>query len=333
MNPAPLSKEKLLKIHSLMALSRRLDEKLISMYKKGQSYFWIGAPGEEAIGVSLGLLAQKGQGMPFDWLHLHYRCTGVAVALGVKTKDVFRMMMNKKTDPFSRGKNFVHHYCIPEWNIPPVTSIVETQHSWAIGTAYAQTQEPTKAISIVTGGDAGTALGDFASSLVWASRPTNSLPLLIIVMNNMWGISTPYSSQHGEKSIAARAQAFGFKTFSVDGHDAIKAYHTVREGIRYVREERRPALISARVSRLYGHSSADGANYKDKEECVLKNFEKYLIEKNLLSQNRMKEIYAQMDEKLNKEAKEVSLEEEPSSKDSIWSHIYANSEPADWRKF
>jgi len=63
-------------IYQKMFFSRLLDEKLISIFKKGEGYFWIGAPGEEAFGVALGKLVRKGQGIHHDWLHLHYRCTG-----------------------------------------------------------------------------------------------------------------------------------------------------------------------------------------------------------------------------------------------------------------
>src|SRR5271170_8070788 len=68
-----LPKELLLRMHSLMLKSRVLEERLIKIYKVGESFFWIGAPGEEAFGVPLGLLAKKGQGPTHDYLHLHYR--------------------------------------------------------------------------------------------------------------------------------------------------------------------------------------------------------------------------------------------------------------------
>lgn len=323
-----LSKEKLIEIHYFMTLSRLLDECLIQIYKKGQGYFWVGAPGEEALGVPLGLLVQKGRGLNFDWLYLHYRCTGTVVSMGLDTKNAIRQMMSRKTDPFTGGRNFVHHYCIPEWNIPPVTSVVEMQHSIAIGTAYAQFS--TDAITIVTGGDAGTAMPDFATSLIWSSRPHCFLPLLIIVLNNQWGISTHYSSQHGGKSISERAQAFGIQTYRVDGNDPIKSYLILKKSMDYVRKKRKPALVEAQVSRLYGHSSSSGAVYVDSEKCCLKNFESYLVKKKILKQAQITNIRNRILKKLKQESAEVILEEEPSD---IWSYVYANKESADWRQF
>ena len=84
-----LPKELLLNIHHLMVKSRVLEERLIQMYKQGQAHFWIGGPGEEAFGVPLGLLIQKGSGMDNDWLHLHYRASSTLVAMGLSLKRLF----------------------------------------------------------------------------------------------------------------------------------------------------------------------------------------------------------------------------------------------------
>ena len=315
-----------------MLFSRLLDEKLISIFKKGKGYFWVGAPGEEAIGVSLGKLVRKGKGIHSDWLHLHYRCTGTIMAMGVQTKDVLRMMLNKKTDPFTQGKNFIHHYCIPEWNIPPISSTIEIQHNWALGTAHVQSKESQTGITIVTGGDAGTALGDFSTALVWSSRPVRPLPLLMIVLNNHWGISTPYKDQHGEESIARRAEAFQIKNYSVNGNCALESYQVLKEAIDYVRISRKPALVEAQVSRLYGHSSSSGAGRVLNEECSLKNFENRLLKEKVLSSKEIQEMKKKFLEKLSQEYEEVIKDPEPQAQD-IWDHIYAHNETANWRDF
>lgn len=326
------SKEKLINIHHLVTLSRLLDEHLIHIYKKGQGYFWIGSPGEEIFSVCLGLLVDKGQGLNHDWLHLHYRCTPTLVAMGLSTKDSIRMMMSKKADPCTGGRNFANHYCFPKWNVPPITSIIEMQYSIAIGTAHAQSRNPSKGISIVTGGDAGTALGDFSTSLVWASKPSRPLPLLNIVLNNKWGISTDYKNQHGESAISDRAKSFNIKTFSTNGNDLLDSYFTLKEALSYVRKNRKPAMIEAHVSRLYGHSSASGANFVAEEECCLQKLESELLKNKIIKQKDIQNIREEIKNKLIKETKEVEQELDPEGK-SIWSHVYANGENADWRKF
>jgi 2-oxoisovalerate dehydrogenase E1 component alpha subunit len=173
---------------------RALEERLIKMSKSGDGFFWIGGPGEEAFNVSLGMLVDKGQGLAHDILHLHYRNIGTALTMGSPMIDFIRQMKSSEKDPFSGGRNFVSHIAKREWNIMPVTSTIETQFSVAPGTARAQKrafdQGQKSGITVVIGGDAGTAEGDFASCLIWSSRPKEELPLLMIVTNNGFGIST-----------------------------------------------------------------------------------------------------------------------------------------------
>ena len=148
--------------------------------------------------MPLVLFFDKGTGLDHDYLHLHYLSSGTLLAFGADPVDSLRQMKNVATDPYSRGRNFVCHYSAKKWNVAPVSSPIEVQYSIAPGTAMAQRRANAKGITIVTGGDAGTAEGDFATCLVWSSRKGNELPMLILVTNNQYGISTPYEGQHGE---------------------------------------------------------------------------------------------------------------------------------------
>lgn len=328
----PLDKKILLQIHQYMVKSRVLEERLIKIYRAGESYFWIGGPGEEAWGVPLGMLVKKGQGLEHDWLHLHYRCTPTLTAMGMEMIDSIRLMMNRSTDPSTGGRNFSNHYAFPKWNVAPVTSPIEVQYPIACGTAHAQKRIKTGGISIVTGGDAGTAEGDFASCLVWASRKGNELPLLITVQNNKFGISTSYEGQHGETHIADRAKAFNIRSRVINGNDPIESYLAIQEEIQYIRKTKKPSFIEARVSRLYGHSSASGANPVTGEIDCLADFEKKLVQHGLISQSEIKQIW----EKYEKEAidcvTQARTEPEPKA-ETLWDYTYVNNENADWRNF
>ncbi len=328
----PLDKAKLLEMHDLMVKSRVLEERLIKIYKSGDAFFWIGGPGEEAMGVPLGLLARRGQGHDFDYMHLHYRCSPTLVAYGLELKDSIRQMMNKKTDPFTGGRNFSSHYAIPEWNIPPVTSVLETQYITAIGSAHAQKRNGAKGISIVTGGDAATAEGDFASALVWSSRKGNELPMLMIVANNKWGISTSYDGQHGETNIADRGKGFNIKTKVINGNDPVESYVEIEKAINYVRKNKKPFLLEAHVSRLYGHSSADGANFKTEEVDCLVDFEARLKKWGLITDGEIKELRDDYEKKARAAMEETRKEEGPLA-ESVWDHVYVDNENADWRNF
>ena len=327
-----IPKEQLLHIHNLMVKSRVLEERLIRIYKMGEAFFWIGGPGEEAFGVPLGLHAHKGQGAEYDWFHLHYRATPTLIAMGMDMIDSIRLIMNKATDPSTGGRNFSNHYCYPKWNIAPITSPIEVQYSQAMGTAWVQKRNKTKSITVVSGGDAGTAEGDFASALIWSSRPGNELPMLMTVQNNKWGISTNYDSQHGEKFIADRGKAFGIRSSTIYGNDPEEAYLRLKEEMDYVRKERKPALVEVFVSRLYGHSSASGANYASHEEDPLKITEKKILKHGLLTEAQIKKIYEDYDEESKRDLEIVRKEVAPAA-DTIWDHVFVNNENADWRKF
>ena len=327
-----LEPELLLNLHRLMVQSRVMEERLIQIYKQGQGHFWIGGPGEEAFGVPLGLLVKKGQGVKHDWLHLHYRGLPTLVAMGLSIKEAIRLMMNKKTDKHTGGRNFANHYAVLEWNVAPVTSVIGPQYSVALGTAHAQSRSKENGITVVTGGDAGTAEGDFASCLIWASRPQRPLPLLITVQNNGWGISTAWEGQHGENHIIDRGKAFNIDTLLVDGHDPIAMYKALEEKMQYVREKRRPVLLEARVSRLYGHSSASGANYVPEEPCCIALFEEKLIKANLLSEKEKQNTWESLKELAKQAQQEVKKEPDPEP-NSIWDHVYAQNENANWRLF
>jgi 2-oxoisovalerate dehydrogenase E1 component alpha subunit len=316
-----LSRELSLQVHDLMLRSRVLEDRLITMYKQGDGYFWIGGPGEEAFNVPLGLLIDKGQGLEHDYLHLHYRSSGTLLALGIDPVDALRQMKNTATDPFSKGRNFAGHYSVRKWNVAPVSSPIEVQYSIAIGTA--QAQRKSKGITIVQGGDAGTAEGDFATCLVWSSRKGQELPILIIVTNNQFGISTAFDGQHGETRIADRGKAFGMQTATIDGNDPETSYFALKKAMDYVRTERKPYLLEAMVSRLHGHSSASGANFVKEEVDCLTRFEQRLEEKKLLTRAQMDELRAKYTQELLTASQRVREEPYPKP-ESAWDYVFAD---------
>jgi 2-oxoisovalerate dehydrogenase E1 component alpha subunit len=316
-----LDPELLIRMHELMVKARVLEERLIQMYKQGHGYFWIGGPGEEAFNVPLGLLMKKGRGLDYDFLHAHYRQSGTLLAMGEEPIGALRQMKNTATDPYSGGRNFAGHFSKREWNIAPVSSPIEVQYSMAPGTALAQKRHGGDAITIVTGGDAGTAEGDFATCLVWSSRKGQELPVLIVVTNNKWGISTPYDTQHGEPFIAERGKAFGIRSKTIDGNDPVVSYLELKEAFAYVRKERKPFLMEAMVSRLYGHSSASGANLVTNEVDCLQRYEARLEADGVLTRQQMDSVRKKWMEEIAEAARQVRDEPQPSP-DSIWSHVF-----------
>lgn len=320
-----LPAERCLSIHRVMVRARIMEERMIKMSKSGLGHFWIGGPGEEAFNATVGFQVKKGEGPAFDYLHLHYRNSACVLAMGMTVLDGIRQMAMTLTDPHSMGRNFPSHFARREWNIIPVTSVIEVQYAMAPGTALMQKRhEGGNGVTIVVGGDAGTAEGDFASCMVWSTRPGNEVPVLMLVTNNSWGISTPACTQHGEKRIADRARPFGIPSEVVDGNDPIASWHAIARGLEYCRTKRRPYMLEATVSRLNGHSSSSGAmRVKDELDCIAV-FEEKLMAAEVLSAEERDEIHAAAEAEAE-EALETALTEPKPTAADVYRHTYAPS--------
>jgi 2-oxoisovalerate dehydrogenase E1 component alpha subunit len=319
-----LPAERCLEIHQIMVRTRVMEERMIKMSKSGEGYFWIGGPGEEAFNSCLGLQVKKGQGPDYDFLHLHYRNSATLVAMGMPLVDGIRQMAMTATDPHSLGRNFPGHYSRRDWNVLPISSVVENQFVMAPGTAMVQKRHGRDAITVVVGGDAGTAEGDFASCMVWSTRPGQELPVLMIVMNNSWGISTPASSQHAEAHIIDRGGAFGIPGEVVDGNDPIASWHALQRALEYCRVKRRPFMLEALVSRLHGHSSSSGAlRVKNEPDCIAL-FEQKLLEADVLDSETIDRTHEEAEAEAEAALEQAMSEPRPKAAD-VYKYTYAPS--------
>lgn len=319
-----ISTELALTIFRQMVRTRALEERSLKMSKSGEAYFWIGGPGEEAFNVCLGLQVHRGQGPAFDYLHLHYRNAGILLAMGMPMIDHIRQLAMTAKDRHSLGRNFVGHYAMPEWNVVPVTSVIEVQMVMAPGTALMQKRHGGEGISIAVSGDAGTAEGDFESSLLWSSRPGNELPVLILVTNNGYGISTPHGSQHAVKRIATRGEPYGIRNETVDGNDPVVMWNALERAMRYVRTQRRPFILEAMVSRLHGHSSSSGAGRNWTEADPVAGFEQKLIDCGATDADQVRQLREEAKGEADAAADAVAGEPRPSPLD-VYMGTYAPS--------
>lgn len=316
----PISQALLVQMHDLMVKARSTEEMLIRMMRTGHGYFWIGGPGEEAWGVALGMLVKKGYGPDFDYLHLHYRSSSVILAMGGEPIDILRQMRATATDPYSKGRNFVNHFAIKRWNVVPVTPTIETQYIMAPGTAWVQKRHGGTGISIVNGGDAGTAEGDFTSCFNWSTRPGQELPVLMLVAQNHWGISTPANQVQSNVNLAQRGEPYGVKTAVVDGNDPVAAYEALAAAMDYVRNERKPFCLQGNVSRLYGHSSSSGAQRLAEPDCLV-DFEARLLKENLMTQAEIDTVTQKWQNLLSDALPRVIAEPMP-DKSNVMEHIF-----------
>ncbi len=326
-----MSAELALTVYRQMLRTRALEERSIKMSKSGEAYFWIGGPGEEAFNVCLGLQVHKGFGPAYDYLHLHYRNSGVMLAMGMPMIDHIRQLAMRWTDPHSRGRNFVGHYAIREWNVVPVSSVIEVQFAMAPGTALVQRRHGEKnlaeaeGITLVVGGEAGAAEGDFESCLNWSTRPGRELPVLMLVTNNRYGISTDLHTVSSEQRISDRASPYGIRAETVDGTDPVVIWNAIDRAMRYCRRERKPFLLEAMVSRLHGHSSSSGAQRVWGETDPLEAFEQRLIDAGAIDAPGVKSMKEEAKAETNAAVVEAMREPEPTRED-VEAFTYAPSE-------
>jgi 2-oxoisovalerate dehydrogenase E1 component alpha subunit len=312
-----------LEIHRIMVRARAMEERMIKMSKSGEGYFWIGGPGEEAFNACLGLQVKKGQGPAFDFLHFHYRNSATMVAMGMPLVEGVRQMAMTRTDSSSMGRNFSSHFAKKEWNVAPVCSVIGIQWVKGPGTAIVQKRHGGNAVTIVVGGDAGTAEGDFASCLVWSTRPGNPLPVLMIVMNNGWGISTAHRTQHACSNVVDRGKPFGIPGECIDGNDPVQAWFAIERAMHHCRTIRTPYLLEARVSRLYGHSSSSGAPRSGDPDCI-GLFEERLLAAKLVGEGALEQIHAEAKAEVEEAVAQVMREPKPQPED-VERHTYAPS--------
>jgi 2-oxoisovalerate dehydrogenase E1 component alpha subunit len=311
-------------MYRLMARSRALEERMIKMSKSGEAYFWIGGPGEEAFNTALGLQIHRGEGPAHDYLHLHYRNSATMIAMGMTLLDAIRQMGMAATDPHSFGRNFPGHFARREWNVVPVSSVIENQFAIAPGTAIVQRRAGGDGITIVVGGDAGTAEGDFATCMVWSTRPGNELPVLMIVMNNAWGISTAHCTQHSVAHIIDRGRPFGIPGEVVDGNDPVASWFAIQRAMDYCRSQRRPYMLEAMVSRLHGHSSSSGAPRDTSAPDCIELFGKRLLSQKILDADEIEQIHAEAKAEADAAADQVRNEPKPRPED-VEKFTYADS--------
>jgi 2-oxoisovalerate dehydrogenase E1 component alpha subunit len=317
-----LPADRCLAIHRVMVRARILEERMIKMSKSGEGYFWIGGPGEEAFNACLGFQVNKGSGPEYDFLLLKYRSSATMLAMGMEPLDAIRQMAMAVSDPFSMGRNFPSHFSRKAWNIVPVTPVIEVQFAIAPGAAIMQKRKGD-GVTIVVGGDAGSAEGDFASCMIWSSRPGNELPVLMIVMNNGLGISTSHCSQHAAEHSTERGKAFGIPGEVVDGNDPVASWYAVERALRYARSTRRPFMLEPMVSRLYGHSSSSGAPHSGDADCITQ-FEDKLLSSGVLEQSAIDQVHEEAAAEVDA-AVDQAMKEPPPRAEDVERFTYAPS--------
>ena len=297
-----------------MLLSRRLDDKQIQLRSQSKSFFQISCAGHEAILVAAGMQLEPGR----DWFFPYYRDQALCLALGLTPYEMLLAAVGAAADPSSGGRQMPAHWSKPELHLVSPSSAVATQCLHAVGCAEAcqfYLQFPDVAgqagacsegdVVYVSLGDGSTSEGEFWESLNTAC--TRRLPIVFLVEDNGYAISVPVELQTPGGDIAQVVSAFpGLEVISVDGTNALASYAAMRRALGYARGGRGPALVKARVVRLYSHSDSDDeGQYKSETERTeerardpLTRFSAFLTSEQIADTDTLARISSSVDEEI-----------------------------------
>lgn len=280
--PDELSDPKLiLRAYKSMVLGREFDKKAIALQRTGKLGTYPSILGQEAISTAIGLAMDKK-----DIFAPYYRDLIAQYLRGVSLKEM--LLYWGGNEQGSNFENCQHDFpnCIP----------IATQLSHAAGAAVALKVRGIHQAALVTCGDGATSKGDFLETLNLAGAW--HLPLVMVVNNNQWAISTPRSVQCAAETIAQKGIGAGVEGIVVDGNDYFALYYAIKKALNKAYVGKGATLIEAVTYRLGDHTTADDANrYRDKQEL------KSAWENEPLK--RMRELLFQM--KLWNKAKERAL--------------------------
>lgn len=237
------------RFYRAMTKARVFDGKAIALQRTGQLGTFASALGQEAIGV--GVASAMAQA---DVLAPSYRDHGAQFLRGVTMTECLLYWGGDE-----RGSDFK----VPRFDFPNCVPVA-TQVAHAVGAAYAFLRRKQDRVAVCIIGDGGTANGGFYEPLnmagVWQA------PVVIVINNNRWAISTPRELESAAETLAQKAIAAGIEGLQVDGNDVIAVYRVARRAIDKARQGGGPTLIEALSYRLGDHTTADDASrYRDPE--------------------------------------------------------------------
>lgn len=277
------SEETLLHLYERLLKPRMIEEKMLILLRQNKISKWFSGIGQEAISVGITAALEKdeyilpmhrnlgvftGRDMPFDRLFAQWQGT----------------MMG-----YTKGRDRSFHFGTNEHHIVGMISHLGPQNGVADGIALATKLKKENKVTVVFNGDGGTSQGDFHEAVnvaaVW------DLPVIFVVENNGYGLSTPSSEQFRCKQFIDKAIGYGIEGVQVDGNNVLEVYDTVKTLAETLRKKPRPILLECITFRMRGHEEASGTKYVPKDlmdtwakKDPLDNYEKYLLKEEVLDQ-------------------------------------------------
>jgi 2-oxoisovalerate dehydrogenase E1 component len=292
------SPERLRELHRTLLLPRLIEEKMLLLLRQGKLSKWFSGIGQEAI--SAGVVSALGAD---DWLLPMHRNLGVFTGRGLDLLALFRQLLGKDGG-FTKGRDRTFHFGLLEKGIVGMISHLGAMLPVADGLALASQLKGTKRVVAAFTGEGATSEGDFHEAVnlaaVW------KLPVLFVIENNQYGLSTPTSEQYACRDLADKGVGYGMPGIVADGNDVLAVHGAVAAAAHRARRGAGPALLEFRTFRIRGHEEASGTDYVPKglvEEWSRKDpiarFERSLVEGRILSAAEPDDVRSEMRERID----------------------------------
>lgn len=309
-NRQHFSNQELLQLYEALLRPRMIEEKMLLLLRQGKISKWFSGIGQEAVAVGAALALQED-----EYILPMHRNLGVFTSRKVPFKRLFAQFQGKPSG-FSKGRDRSFHFGTLEYHIVGMISHLGPQMALADGIALAHQLRSEPKATLVFSGDGASSEGDFHEALniaaVW------DLPVIFLVENNGYGLSTPSSEQFRFKQFTEKGQGYGMEAIQIDGNNILEVYDQLRKLAEDIRLNPRPVLVEAITFRMRGHEEASGTKYVPPKLLAqwakkdpLENFEKFLFEQEVLTEQKKKEFRKAISQEIEEGLQEASAEELP----------------------
>ena len=293
-----LSEAELMLIYRALIKPRIIEERMLVLLRQGKIGKWFSGIGQEAISVGLTLALNEDEYI----LPLH-RNLGVFTTRNMSDKQLFAQWQGKKSG-FTKGRDRSFHFGSNEHHIVGMISHLGAMLGVSNGIALADILENKQRVTVCFSGDGGSSEGDFHEALnvaaVW------SLPVIFLIENNGYGLSTPSQEQFRCKQFIDKGIGYGMETLQIDGNNILDVYHEISTLADSMRKNPRPVLVEALTFRMRGHEEASGTKYVPQElfdqwikKDPISNYETFLISEGYLTPELKKNIETEILAQLN----------------------------------
>ncbi len=287
-----LTDEQLIFTYKNLLLPRMIEEKMLVLLRQGKISKWFSGIGQEAISVGTTLALNSD-----EWVMPLHRNLGVFTSRQMPLHKLFMQWQGNK-DGYSKGRERSFHFGSKEHYICGMISHLGPQLAISDGVALAYKLRKQDKVSVAFTGDGGTSEGDFHEALnvaaVW------DLPVIFIIENNGYGLSTPVNEQYRCESLVDRAKGYGMQGVRINGNNVLEVYDTIKGVREYCIKEQKPFLIECMTFRMRGHEEASGVKYVPShlfdewgKNDPIKNYQHFLLESSVLNQRGIEAIQAE----------------------------------------